>query len=138
MYGPAVQFSRREQQSLQQAQSLLACHAADDPAPQGAGLTATSAGGLLDGSSEDAGPAAIASACSTLAGSVALPDILVLGEAVLLHFQLPAEYPDAPAQLRLECPGPRCAPPQQLQRWVHLANSPNPSAAVATLGAPQE
>jgi hypothetical protein len=46
---------------------------------------------------------------SDLAASVVLPGIVVQGQAVQVHFQLPPGYPRAAAHLRVTCAGPRWA-----------------------------
>ena len=80
MYADGVVFSASERERLSTIRAY-----------QAAGLT----------EAEDVG---------ALAGTISVPDITAFSNRILLHFQLPARYPDAAAHFRLELSGSRCEP----------------------------
>jgi hypothetical protein len=47
-----------------------------------------------------------------VSGTVSVPAVRIGGQAIVLAFQLPPEYPLVPALLRVDCNAPRCVPQQ--------------------------
>ena len=67
---------------------------------------------------------------SNVTGRIRLPGVRIESEPAFLQFQLPAAYPDATAQLRVEAEGPRCVACVAL--WIVRPVSSTYRSAVST------